>query len=290
MSPRTKSLLSLVAAGVLWSISGVILKSLPDVHWVVIAGMRSFFATFLFLPGLAQRRPPAGKLIPAVLVYAVLVGSLMGSMQLGTAAQGIWLQYSAPAIVALWAWLVQRQRLRRAETLAVVLTLVAIVLIVTGGSGRAHQHSVILGVISGLAFGTFIIMLKGMGGVPAASIFVWTNLGTAVIALPAAAVVGIPLPTAPRALVLLGIMGIFQLGLAYCFFQWALARTRAVEASLIVLLEPILNPIWVFLALGEVPPPRVIAGCALIAVALVGMAVWQNNRPTGSQDVGSRTA
>jgi drug/metabolite transporter (DMT)-like permease len=278
VSSRSRSILFLIIAAVLWSTSGVFLKSMPSVHWLAIAGTRSFFAALIFLPGLAQPRPPLKKLLAAVALYAALVSTLMGSMQLGTAAQGIWLQYVAPALVALWAWLVQRQRIRPVEAAAAALTVVAVFLIVTGGTGRAHQQSVLLGVGSGFAFAAFIVLLKSMGDTAPASIFFWTNIGTAALVLPVALSVGVPVLPGPREVGLLAAMGLFQLGLAYYFFQWALAKTRAVEASLIILLEPILNPIWVYLALGEVPAPRVIAGCALIGLALVTMALLPNSR------------
>ncbi len=278
MASHTRSVLFLMIAGVLWSTSGVLLKSMPSVHWLALAGTRSLFASLIFLPGVAKPPPALPKLLLAIGIYAVLVSALMGSMQLGTAAQGIWLQYTAPAVVAIWAWVLQRQRVRPAEFTAVALTIVAVVLIVTGGSGRAHQHSVLLGMLSGLGFGSFIILLKTMAEVPAASIFLWTNLGTAALIVPIALLAGIPLPDTGREWGLVAAMGLGQLGLAYYFFQWGLARARAVEASLIVLLEPILNPIWVYLVRGEAPGPRVIVGCALIGLALVGMGLFPNRR------------
>jgi len=271
---RARAIAYLVFAGVLWSTSGLILKSVPSVHWLMVAGLRSLFATIIFLPGLARRRPPVGQLVGAIICYVVVVSALMGSMQLGTAAQGIWLQYIAPAIVAVYAWLIQRHPIRPLEAAAVLLTMVAVALIVTGGRGVAHIHSVELGLVSGLAFGAFILLLKAMSETPPESIFVWTNLGTALIVLPVALASGLSLPAAPRELGLIAVMGVFQLGLAYYFFQWGLARTHAVEASLIILLEPILNPIWVYLVLGELPTPRVILGCALIAAALILIAVF----------------
>ncbi len=282
MSTRASSLLLLVAAGVLWSTSGVILKSMPSVHWLAIAGLRSVFAAMLFLPGIRRPRPKPSKLLAAILLYTVLVSALMGSMQLGTAAQGIWLQYIAPAVVALWAVLIQRQKLRPVESSAVVLTAIAVALIVTGGAGREHQQSVMLGLVSGLAFGSFIILLKTLDDVPPAAIFLWVNLGTAAILLPVCVASGIDLPTGARELGLLAVMGLGQLGLAYHCFQLGLARTRAVEASLIVLLEPMLNPVWVYLALGEAPAVRVMAGCALIGVSLIVMAAFPNHRAAAS--------
>jgi drug/metabolite transporter (DMT)-like permease len=245
---------------------------------MAIAGLRSLFAAVLFLPGLARPRPPRRKLLPAMVIYAILVTCLMGSMQLGTAAQGIWLQYIAPAVVAVWAWLVQRDRLRPAETAAVLLTVVAVVLIFSGGSGKSHGQSAALGIVSGFAYGAFIILLKSMAGTSPSSIFVWTNLWTAAVLLPICTFLRVGLPTTPRELLLLAVMGMGQLALPYYLFQMGLARTRALVAALIVLLEPILNPIWVHLILRETPAPKVVLGCALIAAALVAMALFPGRR------------
>jgi drug/metabolite transporter (DMT)-like permease len=271
MSSRAAALYLVVAAA-LWSTSGVLLKSLPGTHWLAIAGVRSLFASLLFLPGLGQPRPPLGKLIAAVLLYAIVVTTLMGSMQLGTAAQGIWLQYIAPVVVALWAVVVYRQRLRSTETIAVLLTALAVFFIVTGGRGESHQRSLLLGLISGIAYGLFLVLLKSLTGSPPAAIFLWTNLGTAALVLPVVLLLGIPLPAAPRELAVLALMGLFQLALAYYFVQWGLAGATAVEASLMLLLEPILNPIWVYLVVGETPSAKVILGCGLIAVGLIVFA------------------
>lgn len=278
MVSHKKSVLFLLIAGLLWSASGVLLKSMPSVHWLAIAGIRSAFAAIIFLPGLAQRRPPLARLLPVILLYVVVVAALMGAMQLGTAAQGIWLQYIAPAVVAVWAYLIHRQRIRPAELAAVFLTVIAVILIVTGGNGLAHRQSVLLGLTSGIAFGLLIILLKNLGDTPPASIFFWTNLSVAAIIIPAGLAGGIAFPTATREIALLAMMGIVQLGLAYYFFQAGIAHTRAMEASLIVLLEPILNPIWVYLVLGEMPGARVAIGCGLIALALVAMALFPNRR------------
>jgi len=278
MVSHRKSVLFLIIAAVLWSTSGLILKSMPSVHWLAVAGIRSAFAAIVFLPGLTQRRPPLTRLLPIILTYVVVVSALMGAMQLGTAAQGIWLQYIAPALVAAWACLIRRQRIRPVELSAVILTIIAVALIVTGGSGIAHRQSVLLGLISGIAFGLLIIMLKTLGDTPPAGVFFWTNIGAAAIIIPAGLASGVAFPTGAREIALMATMGIFQLGLAYHFFQRGLANTRAVEASLIILFEPILNPILVYFVLGEAPALRVAIGCGLIALGLVAMALFPNKR------------
>ncbi len=268
----------LVVTALLWSLGGAFLKSLPEVNWLMIAGVRSLAAALLFLPGLRMARPPARKLVPVVLLYAAVVTTLMGSMQFGTAAQGIWLQYTAPAVVALWAWRVRRQKPTRTEGAALALTGIALVLIVTGGSGVDHRYSLLLGLVSGIVYGGLIIGLKDLSDVPAPAIHVWTNLGAAALVLPIALCFGVPFPAAPRDLGLVVVMGLVQLAVPYHLFQWALKRTRALEASLILLLEPILNPTWAYLVTGEVPSPRVIAGCVLIACGLFAFTVGAAGR------------
>lgn len=270
---QTKSRLLIVAAALAWSISGLILKSLPGVHWLAIAGTRSLFTTLMFLPGVKQPRPPARKLIAAGVLFATLVSTLMGSMQLGTAAQGIWLQYIAPSIVALWTWLIYRQRLRPGEIIATAITALAVLVIVTSGGDGANRTSLLLGLLSGVAFAMFLLLLKSMQGYSPASIHVWVNLFAGVALFSLALVFRVPLANSPREIGALAAMGVFQLGLGYYLFTWGITGSSAIDASLIALLEPICNPIWVYLFIGELPAPRVMLGCGLIAVGLVVFTV-----------------
>jgi len=267
-----RSRLLIVGAALAWSISGLILKSLPGVHWLAIAGTRSLFTTLVFLPGIHKPRPPAWKLTIAGLLFAALVSTLMGAMQLGTAAQGIWLQYIAPAVVALWSWLIYHQRLRAGEIIATVITALAVLLIVTSGGDGANRASIALGLLSGLAFAAFLLLLKSLARFPAASVNVWINIIAGALLFSLALILRVPMPDTPREVGALAIMGFCQLGLGYYLFTWGISGVSAVEASLIALLEPICNPIWVYLFIGETPSPRVMLGCGLIALGLVVFA------------------
>jgi drug/metabolite transporter (DMT)-like permease len=269
----TRSRLLIVGAALAWSISGLILKSLPGVHWLAIAGTRSLFTTLVFLPGVNKPRPPAWKLLLAGLLFAALVSTLMGSMQLGTAAQGIWLQYIAPALVALWSWLVCRQRLRVGEIAAAIITAAAVLVIATSGGDETNRTSIMLGLLSGVAFAAFMLLLKSLARFPAASVNVWINAIAGALLFSLALIFRVSLPDTPREVGALAIMATCQLGLGYYLFTWGISGVSAVEASLIALLEPICNPIWVYLFIGELPAPRVILGCGLIAAGLVVFAL-----------------
>ena len=78
------------------------------------------------------------------------------------------------------------------------------------------------------------------------------------------------------------LMGVFQLGLAYVLYSMAIKHITALEAVLIPVIEPILNPVWVFVLLGEIPGPRAIAGGAIILAAVTGRSVLSIVR-SGSQ-------
>jgi drug/metabolite transporter (DMT)-like permease len=172
-------------------------------------------------------------------------------------------------VVALYVWLFQKHKIPRREWAAIIITLLAVGLIALGGHGRAHQQSIVLGVISGFAFGAFMLVLKAAQALPPASIFFWVNLGAASLLLPLALIIGAGLPDSAREWFTLLVMGWLQLALGYYFFQRGLRYVRAVTASLISLIEPILNPVWVYLFFRELPPLPVIAGCSLLALALL---------------------
>ncbi len=98
------------------------------------------------------------------------------------------------------------------------------------------------------------------------------NLLAALVALPVG--LGGPAPT-PLDLALVLYLGVFQLGLAYLCFSRGLLHTPAVEASLLMLLEPVLNPIWTFLVAGERPGPWAMAGGAVVLAA----TAWRTLAP-----------
>ena len=92
-----------------------------------------------------------------------------------------------------------------------------------------------------------------------------TNLACWLILLP---LVGTELQVSPRELTILAVMGVIQLGIPYWLFLKGLETINLLEASLIVLIEPVLNPVWVALAVGEIPSVATFVGGALIIASL----------------------
>ena len=135
-----------------------------------------------------------------------------------------------------------------------------------------------MGLVAGAFFGLFIVMTRKGGEATARSAVVWGNLLAAMVALPTLISFSSPEPELlknaggplfpnTQDLWRLVVAGFFQLGLPYLLYSKAIGRVRAFDATLILLLEPILNPIWVFLLLGEKPSGWALFGGTLVLVA-----------------------
>jgi len=271
--------LMVLACAVLWSLGGVFVKVLRqpryDMDPGAIACLRSAAAGLLLawaLPGLA--RAPKGLAAASALAYTVVVGSFVFAVSGTTAANAIFLQYAYPLIVAIGAVCFFHERLGR-RTLAALgfgLAGVAVILICSWAPGQ--RTGLACGIASSVAFGVLALLqhaIRSGGPVALSALY---NLAAAVLLLPFAwgKLGGLSV----EALAIVAAMGVFQLGLPYILFIRALRIVPATDAALITLAEPVLNPLWVWLRVGERPSDATVAGAGLILLALlVRFARWR---------------
>ena len=283
---RRIGIVLLVIAAVLWSINGGAVK-LVDVPTIGYAFWRSFGA---MLAGLgvvlatcgAGFRIATGPMLVAALFYSLQVTLLIFAMRLGTAAMGVLLLYTGPAWVALLGWLLLGRRISRKTATALGIAGLGVVIMIVG-LGRSSPAGIACGLAAGLTYGAMILALDWLARTDAlaspATIVFWLNLAAVAALLPVGLATGKLLSPELSTLgnlataVGLTLFGVVQLAVPYALFQLALGRVTAVEASLIVLLEPVLNPMWAWLAVGEAPGWWTAAGGALLVVALVVEAV-----------------
>jgi drug/metabolite transporter (DMT)-like permease len=273
-----------------WSTGGVGIKVLDG--WqsplAISAGRGLFCALFFaFLLG-RDLWPSRGRMRTVALgavSYVAVVTLFVTSNRLTTAANAILLQNSAPLWVAVLGWLALREALGWREIVALCTGIAGIVLIATGepGGSAAELPQARLGdalsLASGLAFGVLALVLRSTAGRPDgaavnAQVLFWGNVLAFAAGLPW--MVG-ELGTAPIAgqhaalgWLVLAFLGVVQLGWGYYFFQRGLRSTKALTGSLLSLLEPVLNPVWVWLVVDEIPAQQTIVGGAVLlgAVAL----------------------
>ncbi len=264
-SEHFRALMLLVVTSVLWSSGGILIKSV-DWHPLAISGARSLIAAAVIR--LAFRREPinfsATQLTGAV-GYAATVMLFASATKLTTAANAIVIQYTASIWVALFgAWFL-KEKTTALDWLTIGAVFGGMVLFFQDQMSAGHLLGNLLAIGSGMSMATMALaMRKQKDASPFGSVLLG-NLLAFLCGLPFM-FAGFPGPTGLVALVLLGV---FQLGISYVLYSIAIKHVTALEATIITMIEPILNPIWVVLLIGEVPGPWSLAGGLIILTAIV---------------------
>jgi drug/metabolite transporter, DME family len=260
------------AAAVLWSLGGVVTKLL-ELGPLPIAFYRSLFAGLVLLPLVPRARWQwRGALVPLGLAFGAMTGLFIGAVKATTAANAIYLQYTATFwMIPLGGWLLGEKPDRR-SLMGVALALVGIAVIVGWGyDGRPGEPvGIVLGLASGLAYACVAVLFRRLRQLDPLWLSSVANLGAA-LALGAGMVVAqgtIPVPGHKTMAVLVG-FGVFQMAVPYVLFALGLRTITAIEAGLLALIEPLLNPVWVAIFHGEQPAPATLIGGLLLLAGLL---------------------
>jgi drug/metabolite transporter (DMT)-like permease len=253
----------MMACAFLWSLAGLFIKVL-DWNPFLIAGMRSLIA-FLFLLAVVRtaRMTWSWPLAGAALANAATMLLFVAANKTTTAANAILLQYLAPVFTALLGVVILKEHIRREQLVALLLTPVGLALLFLDRLSAGQLFGNLLALTSACTFAlVFIFTRMQKEGNPLQSLMA-SHAVTALIALGIAAFLPVPRFT-PAAVGSILVLGVLQIGLATIFFSYGIKRVSAVTANLIALIEPVFNPVWVFLMLGEAPSAQALLGGALI--------------------------
>jgi drug/metabolite transporter (DMT)-like permease len=264
--------LQVLVAAVLFSTGGAGIK-VDAFSAAQVSMLRSGIAAVALLLWARGRVAWSGPAVGAGVIYAAMLTLFVTATKLTTAANAIFLQATAPLYVMLLApWLLrERFQVRDAGYLAALV--LGLALCFAGQStptATAPNPSLgnLFGVLSGLVWALTLIALRYVGRSGERS-----GAVTAVFAGNAFACVGAlpfawPLPPAPVGQwATLVYLGVFQIGLAYVLLTHAVRHLPALDVSLLLLMEPVLNPVWTWLVRGEEPGRWTIAGGAAIVIA-----------------------
>ncbi|MEO8430462.1 MAG: DMT family transporter [Acidobacteriota bacterium] len=266
MTPSRRGTLLIVAAALLWSTGGIGIKAISDPP-LKVAFFRSVFAAAALLVFLRPRMPRWSPVFLAALVsYATCLTTFVIATKWTTAANAIFLQYSGVIWVLLLSPFVLREPLRRRDAAAIAVALGGMALFFVGkfhagGAGDA------MALLSGVFFAGLVLSLRSQreGGAEAA-----VTYGNVLACAALFPFVAGDLSLTGRSAAILAFLGFFQLAGAYFLFVRGLRYVTATQASLIGMLEPVSNPIWVFLFLGERPSVYAIAG----GLVVLGAVAW----------------
>ena len=263
-------LLYALAAALLWSTGGLFIK------WTTLSGLelscwRSFFALFTVAfftrhEGFRINRVTA----TASLLYAVLLILFVLATKTTTAANAIFLQYTAPVYLLILEPLVYKEKFRSRDLITVLICLGGMALFFVGQLRPQDVMGNMLALASGLCFAFYFLLLRHPRAreVNRASSVIYGNALAVLITLPW----GLATLSSITGHDLIGVvyLGVVQLGIAYTLFTTAMARgVRSLDAGIVCYVEPVLNPVWVFLVLGERPSSWALLGGSIIVAAVI---------------------
>ena len=257
--------LSLLLAAVLWSLAGIFIKflSLPP---LTIVFYRSLFASLFF--AFFVRRSiavPRVALLVSAIAYTAAISAFVSANKITTAANAIALQYTAPMFVFMIVHYLFGEKITGASWIALALGMLGIAVICAGSAGQPDAAGVMIALLSGLLFSIYMVSLRFLKQFNPGTLTFLNNLVCCLILLP---LVGSELSLTLKEGWIVAVMGVVQLGIPYWLFSKGLEQISVQEASLIVLIEPVLNPLWVGLIVGELPSGATLIGGLCIVGSL----------------------
>ncbi|HEX7152607.1 MAG TPA: DMT family transporter [Thermoanaerobaculia bacterium] len=266
---RRAGLLSIFFAALLWSTGGIGIKAIDDPP-LKVTFYRSLFASVALLLFFGRnvwgvRRWKSTPLFFGIIVsYAACLVTFVTATKWTTAANAIFLQYAGVVWVMLFSPLVVKEAMRARDAIAIAVALSGMALFFVGRFETRGMSGNVMAIVSSVFFAALILLLRRERDA-AQSAITWGNVFIAIVLLP---FVYDDLSLTLRSFIVLALLGVFQIGVAYVFFVKGLQHVTATQASLTGMIEPIANPIWVLLFLGEKPSPFAIAGAAIVLAAI----------------------
>jgi drug/metabolite transporter (DMT)-like permease len=242
-----KHVLLLLAAAILWSLGGVLIKSI-DWTPLAIAGSRSLIAIVvigLVMPGVGRKI--SWRILPGALAYAGTVVLFVIATKLTSAANAIFLQYTAPIYIAIISPWVLHERTKPLDWLLILVALCGVALFFVDQLGFEGLSGVIAALASGVSFAWLTVFMRRHRNESPESILLLGNILTLLFASPWM----FPFANLERNGIWILLLGVLQLAIPYLLYSQAIKHIRALDAAIISIIEPILNPIWVILVRGE---------------------------------------
>ena len=273
------AIVALFLTALIWSTGGIGFRLLETSNGLVISGYRSFFAALFYIVVFRalpkMERGPHFKV--AIVAYSLVTTLFVVSNTLTTAANAIVLQYTAPIFACLFLFFIFKKPLPKSDIIATVIIFLGIGIFFLDSLTLQVSTSMTVGntlaVASGAFFGLQAIVI-GHTNQPR-NVFTFGNILNVLIALPF--ILMTPLLPLSDLLIII-FLGVFQIGVSYLLFSYAVPRVTPLELLLIPAMEPILNPIWVFLFDGQTPSFLAIFGGIIIIVTIVVWSVYKEKK------------
>ena len=273
------ALLLVIASAVANSANGLIVRSMEAAGgWQIVFYRSCFLAGALCIVFAVQSRGRVRAALRELRPWALL-GSLavatvntcfILSMTYTTVANTMFVLSGAPLFAALLGWIVLGETVERGVWAAMGVALAGIVVMVWDGLGAGTLLGNSLALLAAFSFGSFVVVLRKGRGVNMLPVVV---LGTALGGLNAAFMSGFALAVPFHDAALLFLWGALLSGAVHVIFTWSSRHVPGAELTLLILIEFILSPMWVWLVVDEQPSPATLIGGALVIASVASRAI-----------------
>jgi drug/metabolite transporter (DMT)-like permease len=274
ISEHNKGILAVFLTAILWSSGGLFIK-LISLNSMELSFFRCAIAAVVFALMFRKRILKLNRLaLLNSFAYAAVLILFVIATKTTTAANAIFLQSTAPIYVLIFEPLLTKTKWERTNVITIAVCFWGMILFFMGDLTPGDIEGNIAALLAGVAFAAFFLgMKKNEPQYGESSIF----YGNVIVAL-----ICIPFITNMNSISLqdfamVSFLGVFQIAFAYALFSYGLKRIIAVEASIISMFEPVLNPIWVFIGYGEVPSYYAIIGGIIIITAITARTIISNS-------------
>ncbi|HAL74910.1 MAG TPA: hypothetical protein DCM45_07500 [Clostridiales bacterium] len=278
-SRHSRSLASIAMATLLWSLTGVVLRSVQvAIPWAVL--IRSLAGGLVLLPFVirGEKITPVRWLIVACVSFSAFIGAFAAGTMLANAALAVAMQYASPLYIFLWQLIVHRGRMKQ-DPLPMIFVLAGVIFLVADALANVALPGLLFSFLCGVFFAIYTVSLNKLKTGSPVGVASICNLSAASLALVILPFNFRPVPRLNPDIWLLVLAGLLITALSYSLYSSALKQVKPPQALMIALIEPILNPFWVFLVTGE----RISAVSALgLAAIVVGVLTSVIRRPAFS--------
>ena len=260
-----KAVLYLVLASILWSSGGVLIKL---VNWnsIAIAGVRSGIAAIFMMFYLGKVKVKVTKVkLGGAIAYATTVTLFVVANKLTTSANAILLQYTAPIWVAVFSGIILKEKAKKIDWISILFVMAGMIMFFVGDVESGKILGNVIAIMSGISLSFVAIFLKLQKDSSPVEMTYLGNLIAFFISIPFLFQNSIDF----KSVIGLLLLGIFQLGISYILYAEASRYLSAIESILITVIEPLLNPIWVFIFIGENPGYFAVIGGVIVVGAVI---------------------
>ena len=270
LSEHNKGILAVFLTAILWSSGGLFIK-LISLSSMQLSFFRCLIAAVIF--AVLFRKKILKVNIPALfnsIAYAAVLILFVIATKTTTAANAIFLQSTAPICVLIFEPVLTKTKWERINIITIAVCFVGMILFFMGDLTPGDIEGNIAALLAGIAFATFFLGMKKNDPQYGESSIFYGNVIVTLICIPFITDMN---SISFQDFAMVSFLGVFQIAFAYALFSYGLKRIIAVEASIISMFEPVLNPIWVFIGYGEVPSFYAIIGGIIIISAIASRTI-----------------